>query len=186
MKRPTENLNGISSPAVKKATGKSWAEWCRLLDQAGARKKSHKEITELLADKQKVPAWWAQMLAVGYEQSRGLRVKHQKSSGFEVSVSRTIAAPVALVFEAWRDPVLRERWLPLTPLTVRKATPHKSIRIVWADGTMLSVNFWPKGAIKCQVVPQHGKLPDAETAELMKAYWTDKLEALRVCLEKKI
>lgn len=185
MKRPTENLNGISAVAVKKATGKTWREWGTLLDKAGAKKKSHKEIADLLATRCKVPAWWAQMLAVGYEQSRGLRAKHQKPAGFEVSVTRTIAAPVARAFEAWKDAILREHWLPATPLTVRKATPHKSIRITWADGTTVAVNFWPKGALKCQVVPQHGHLPDAASAERMKGYWTEKLEALRDYLEAK-
>jgi uncharacterized protein YndB with AHSA1/START domain len=185
MKRPTEKLNGISSVAVKKATSRNWREWCALLDKAGARKKSHREIAELLSTRHRVAVWWAQMVAVGYEQSRGLRAKHEKPEGFEVSVSRTIAAPVALAFEAWKDPAIREQWLPRTPLTVRKATPHKSIRITWADGTTVAVNFWPKGALKCQVVPQHARLPDADRAERMKDFWSEKLEALRRCLEKK-
>ncbi|MBI3884526.1 MAG: hypothetical protein HY302_02170 [Opitutae bacterium] len=183
MKHPMEKLNGIGSVAVKKATGKTWREWCALLDKAGAPRKSHKEIAELLSARHKVAAWWAQMVAVGYEQARGLRVKHQKPAGFEVSVTRTIAAPVARAFEAWKDAALREKWLPRTPLAVRKATPHKSIRITWADGTSVGVNFWPKGALKCQVVPQHSKLPDADSAERMKDFWTEKLELLRAYLE---
>ncbi|MER2553143.1 MAG: LysR family transcriptional regulator [Thauera sp.] len=77
-----------------------------------------------------------------------------------------------------------QQWLPRTPLTVRKATPHKSIRILWGDASTLSVNFWPKGSLKCQVVPQHAKLPTPDAAEKMKAYWADKLEALRAFLEK--
>ena len=47
------------------------------------------------------------------------------------------------------------------------------------------MNFWPKGALKCQVVPQHSKLPDADSAERLKDFWTEKLEALRSYLEKK-
>jgi hypothetical protein len=185
MKRAPLKLNGLGSAAVKKATGRTWAEWLVVLDQAGARKKPHRDIAGLLSSRHALPAWWAQMVTVGYEQARGLRVKHQKSDGFEVSVSRTLAAPVARAFEAWKDAALREKWLPRTPLSIRKATPHKSIRITWADGSRLSVNFWAKGALKCQVVPQHGRLPDAESAERMKAYWAAKLEALSLWLEKK-
>jgi hypothetical protein len=48
----------------------------------------------------------------------------------------------------------------------------------------LSVNFWPKGPLKCSVVPQHGKLATPEAAELMKAYWAEKLESLRAFLER--
>lgn len=183
MKRAAGSYGGISSAAVKKATGKTWPQWLALLDRAGARKLTHREIVQWLDRHQRLADWWRQMVAVGYEQARGLRVKHQKTDGFEISVSKTMAAPVDRAFAAWKNPDLRERWLPRTPLTIRKATPHKSIRILWSDDTCVSVNFWPKGPLKCQVVPQHGKLTTPEAAEKMKAFWAGKLEALRAFLE---
>lgn len=185
MKRAAATGAGVSTAAVREATGKTWAQWRAVLDKAGAVKRSHRENAEWLQARHQLPAWWAQMVTVAYEQARGLRAKHQKPDGFEVSVSQTMIAPVAAAFEAWKDPALREKWLPHTPLSVRKATPHKSIRITWGDGTNLSVNFWPKGPLKCQVVPQHGKLPDAAAAERMKAYWTERLAALQQFLEGK-
>ena len=184
MKRTAGKYGGISSAAVKKATDRSWSEWLTLLDRAGARKLPHRDIVRFLQTRHKLSDWWRQMVAVGYEQARGLRVAHQKADGFEISVSKTIVAPVDRAFAAWRDASIRERWLPHTPLAVRKATPHKSIRILWPDGTRLSVNFWPKGPLKCQVVPEHGKLTTSESAEAMKVYWTEKLEVLRAFLEK--
>jgi hypothetical protein len=184
MKRTAVKYGGITSAAVKKATGQTWVEWLALLDRAGARKMAHREIVRLLQARPKLSDWWRQMVAVGYEQARGLRIKHQKADGFEISVTQTIVAPVDRAFAAWKDAALREKWLPRTPLTVRKATPHKSIRILWSDRTSLSVNFWPKGPLKCQVVPEHGKLTTPESAEEMKAYWTEKLEALRAFLEQ--
>jgi len=184
MKRAADNYGGISSTAVKKATGKTWREWLALLDKAGAAKLPHKDIVQRLQKAHRLPDWWGQMITVGYEQARGLRVKHQKADGFEISVTKTIAAPVERAFAAWRESALREQWLPRTPLTVRKATPHKSIRILWNDASTLSVNFWPKGSLKCQIVPQHTKLPTPDAAEKMKAYWAEKLEALRAFLEK--
>lgn len=185
MKRRADKFAGVTSAAVKKATGRTWLQWLAVLDKAGARKRSHKETAELLHSRHQLPGWWAQMVTVGYEQARGLRAKNQKPDGFEVSVARTISAPVADAFAAWKDSSIRERWLPHTPMTIRKATPHKSIRITWSDGTNLSVNFWPKGPIKCQVVPQHGKLPDAAAAERLKNFWTEKLELLQGVLERK-
>lgn len=185
MKRTASSYAGITTAAVKKATGRTWTEWIKLLDAAGAKSWPHAEIALWLHKKHPVADWWCQMVTVGYEQASGRRVKNQTPDGFEISVSKTIGAPVDRVFEAWRDASLREQWLPHTPLTVRKATPHKSIRITWADGTNLSVNFWPKGPLKCQVVPEHSKLPDATTAEKMKTYWTEQLELLRAHLEPK-
>ncbi|MBI2496850.1 MAG: hypothetical protein HYV75_02600 [Opitutae bacterium] len=184
MKRKADKFGGISSAAVGKATGRTWAEWLVLLDKAGARKMPHREIAQRLQARHKVSEWWSQMVAVGYEQARGLRVRHQKTDGFEISVAKTMAVPVDRAFAAWKDAALRDQWLPRTPLTVRKATPHKSIRILWPDGTTLSVNFWPKGPLKCSVVPQHGRLGTPEAAEKMKAYWAEKLESLRTFLER--
>ncbi len=185
MKSPPAKLAGITSVAVKKATGRTWPEWCTMLEKAGARSWPHADIALWLHQKHQIPDWWCQMVTVGYEQATGRRVKNQKTDGFEVSVSKTIAAPVSVAFEAWKDPLLRERWLPRTPLSVRKATPHKSIRILWPDDTTVSVNFWPKGPLKCQVVPQHGKLASATEAEKMKAYWSEQLDALGAFLERK-
>lgn len=183
MKRPTDKLAGITGAAVKQATGRDWPAWVTLLDKAGAKSWPHADIALWLHKKHQVEDWWCQMITVGFEQATGRRVKHQKPDGFEVSVSKTIAAPVDRAFEAWKDHALRAQWLPGIELTVRKATPHKSIRITWPDDTNLSVNFWPKGPLKCQVVPQHAKLPTAAAAEKMKAYWTQQLEALRLFLE---
>ena len=103
----------------------------------------------------------------------------------EVSLTKTIGAPVDRAFSAWKDAALREKWLPRSALVVRKATPHKSIRILWRDGTTLSVNFWPKGSLKCQVVPHHGPFPTADAAKKMEVFWEERLEALRLLLEKK-
>ncbi len=185
MKPTAAKTAGITASAVKKATGRTWTEWRVLLNKAGAKSWTHAEIALCLQRKHQVADWWCQMVTVGYEQAIGRRVKHQKADGFEVSVSKTIAAPVALAFEAWTDAAVRDQWLPDVALTVRKATPHKSVRIRWPDDTTLSVNFWPKGALKCQVMPQHGRLASTAEAETMKAYWTDQLEALRAFLEKK-
>lgn len=115
----------------------------------------------------------------------GRRMASPPTESFSANATKTIAAPVATVFAAWKDPATRAHWLPVSGLTVRKATPHKSIRILWPDGTTLSVNFWSKGAIKCQVVPLHDHLASNATAEKMKIFWSERLEALRLFLEKK-
>src|SRR5215467_13039500 len=111
-KKPKETKRS-SDEAVKAKTGKVWAEWFKILDKAGAKKMPHKEIALYLYEKQKLPAWWCQMVAVGYEQERGLRQKFQKCDGeFSASRSRTMAAPLAKAYAAWTDEKLRNRWLP--------------------------------------------------------------------------
>src|SRR5438445_11667536 len=65
-------LAGMSEAAIKKATGRPWAEWVKLLDAAGASSKPHRDIARHVSSLG-VPDWWSQTLTVGYERIRGLR-----------------------------------------------------------------------------------------------------------------
>ncbi len=169
----------MSDAAVQAKTGKTWPEWFAIMDKAGCSKLNHKEIVAFLTTAHNVGSWWRQMITVAYEQARGLRDKHEKPSGYEISRSKTIGVPISAAFKAWSDARLRSRWLGKADLTIRKATENKSLRITWNDGgSNLEVMFYPKGADKCQVTVQHGKLPDAKAGERMKAYWGEALDRL--------
>ena len=183
-KQTAEKTAGISDETVQAKTGKPWQQWFKILDAAGAKKMSHSEIASYLYEKHQVPGWWAQMVAVGYEQARGMREKHQKPSGYEISASKTVAVPLLRLFRAWQDTQARGRWLKDSGFVIRKTTPNKSMRITWVDGkTSLSVNFYPRDNGKSLVAVQHGKLPDAKAAERMKAYWGQQLDRLKATLE---
>ncbi len=175
----------LSDEAVKAKTGKAWKEWFAILDKAGARKLSHQEIVKYLNSEQGVGRWWQQMVTVTYEQARGLREQHQKPDGFEISISRTIKAPTAKVFRSVANEKTRLTWLPEDGLTIRKATPNKSIRFVRPDGkSSFEVSFLSKGDDKSQVVVTCRKLPDAKAAAKIKTHWGKALDRLRASLEK--
>lgn len=179
----TRKVAGIADAAVQARTGKTWKEWFAHLDQAQARQLDHKGIVAILSKQHGVGGWWQQMVAVTYEQARGLREKHQKPEGYQISSSKTIDAPVAKLFAAWHDPKARARWLKESKLVIRRATENKSLRITWVDGkTSLDVNFYPKGDGKSQVTVQHSKLADAKQAEKMKAYWGEQLDRLKALI----
>jgi len=170
---------GINSDAVMKATGKSWEEWFTLLDKAGCKKMDHKGIVAVLSEKYKVGPWWQQMLTVGYEQARGMRVKHQKTDGFSISRSKTLPVPIDDAFAAWNDKRKRANWLKEEGITIRKATANKSVRITWSDGeTSVEAMFYVKAKDKCQVTVQHSRLKSEKEAATMKAYWGERLDAL--------
>ena len=76
-------------------------------------------------------------------------------------------------------------WLGEEGVTVRKATPNKTMRVGWNDGrSTLSVYFASKDNKKTQVVVQHGKLKDAKEAARMKTYWSKALDRLTEHLVK--
>ena len=173
----------ISSDAVKAKTGKSWTQWFALLDKARAQSMSHKDIVSVLANKYGLPAWWRQMVAVGYEQAKGLRAKHEKPDGFEISRAKTINAPVDDVYEAWGNARRRAQWLPGVKLTIRKATENKNLRVTWGDGSNLEVSLHAKGATKTQIAVQHGRLENSRTATKQKAFWGEAFDRLAELLE---
>ena len=179
---PNDFKPRMSDEAVEAKTGKNWSRWFKHLDAAGAKKMTHQEIVAHLRDKHDVRAWWQQMVAVTYEQARGLREIGEKPSGYEISVSRTIAAPVGQAFKAWTDESTRKKWLR-ADFTVRKSTANKTLRVNWADDTDLVAAFYPKGTSKCQVVTQHAKLKDAKAAAKMKKFWAGALDKLKETLE---
>jgi len=150
---PHDNYAGIGSDAVHAKTGRTWAEWIAALDKAGAAAWPHKKIAEFVHDEFDCPPWWGQMVTVGYEQAKGLRVKNQTASGYNATASKTIAVPITQLYKAWTDPKVRDRWLVgAKKMVIRKATPNRSLRIAWTDGTTaVAVMFYPKGAGKSQV-----------------------------------
>ncbi|MBK8268119.1 MAG: hypothetical protein IPK83_07345 [Planctomycetes bacterium] len=172
-------ISGIGDDAVRKATGQGWKEWIALIDDAGGAEISHAKIAEHLAERCNVAPWWSQMVTVGYEQAKGRRVKHEKPAGYEIGVSKTLAAPVERVFEAWHNPAVRKKWLVDHRFSIRKATPFKSMRIDWVDGkTRLSLNFYSKRDGKSLVTVQHMKLTSSAQAKRQKAYWAGQLQRL--------
>jgi uncharacterized protein YndB with AHSA1/START domain len=182
--KPT-TYGSISSEAVKKATGKSWDEWCRVLDKAGCRGMSHKQIVAVINDKFDVGMWWQQMVTVGYEQARGLRVKNQKCDGdYQVSVNKTINAGISDTYKAFTDTRARGRWLADAKVDITTQTPNKSFRMKWlSDDSRVGVLFWNKGSAKTQVSVHHEKLSDTKAVERTRQFWTERLDRLKSVLE---
>lgn len=174
---------GVSAAAVLKATGRTWDEWFALLDADEAQRLSHPEIAILLSQKHGAPDWWSQMITVGYEQERGLRAKHQVTDGYSVSASKTINVPRERLFAAWADESERAVWLPNAPLTLRKATEPKSLRIGWEGNSTVDADLYAKGEGKSSVSVQHSRLADPGSAACMKEYWSNALGRLKQHLE---
>ena len=173
------SIAGMSDAVVKEKTGCDWQHWVYALDRHHADEMSHRDIAALVNTKYKVGPWWGQMVTVGYERIKGLRARGQRRDGsYEANKSRTFDVPVATLFHAWADARIRRRWLDGITVKTRTATPPKSIRLGWEDGTIVAVGFTSKGASKSSVALAHMKLPDQDAANRLKKYWGERLDML--------
>ena len=170
---------GMSNEKLKAKTGCTWERWVHALDHYGAEQMPHREIAALVSEKYKVDSWWSQTVTVGYERIKGLRARGQRRDGtYEASKSRTFNVPVTTLFDAWADAGARRRWLDGAKVKVRTATAPKSMRLDWNDRTIIAVGFTAKGELKSSVAVQHTKLPDRQTVDHLKKYWSDRLDLL--------
>jgi hypothetical protein len=173
-----------SDEKVRAATGKRWEAWFSRLDRWGARERKHGETVAFLMDEHDVPGWWAQSITMWYERARGIRLKHQQADGFTIYVSKTIAVPLGVLFDAFVTPRLRRKWLTDGRMSLRTSQPGRTARFDWGDGsTRASVSFVDKGPAKATVAVAHERLPDPDEAETAKASWRVRLADLESFLE---
>jgi uncharacterized protein YndB with AHSA1/START domain len=173
----------IGDVAVRKATGKPMRHWFALLDRAGAKAMDHGAITAILGKARGVSGWWQQMITVAYERARGLRRKYETTTGFTAGSSKTVAASVDQLYDAWMDEATQRAWLGVPAPDVRTAQPGRSLRLTWHDGSWVIVGFTDKGDGKSQVTVSHERLPNAKSANKYRAFWKEALARLQVMLE---
>jgi hypothetical protein len=174
----------MSDEAIQRRTGHGWEHWFDLIDGAGMGERSHRDIAEWLRSEHRVPGWDSQSITLSYERARGGRAVGEKADGFAVTASKTVNVPVERLFDGFTHPDVQRSWLLDGELNERTATRPRSARYDWGDGaTRVVVGFDSKGPKKSVVALEHQRLPDAEEAERMKAYWRERVAALKEILE---
>jgi uncharacterized protein YndB with AHSA1/START domain len=188
---PSENAGAVeaaefsmSDEAIRRRTGRGWEEWFEALEEWGALGRTHTEIASWLAEQAGVDGWSAQSITVVFERARAGRGVGEHADGFEATASKTVAVPVAELFDAVVEERLRRAWLPDGALRERTATKPKSARYDWEDGaTRVVIGFESKGPAKSVVSLAHQRLPDSAERQHMKEFWREALGALKEELE---
>jgi uncharacterized protein YndB with AHSA1/START domain len=174
-----------SESGVKRGTGREREEWFVLLDTWGAAGRPFREIADWLKTKHDLSHWWAQKLIVEYEQARGIRPPGVRPGGtFTVTATKTMNVSVKRLFEAFTDAKVRKRWLAGAKMRKRTSEPGRSARFDWDDSTRVNASFLEQGKGKSQVAVEHTHLANTKAAEKTKAYWRERLTALKALLEE--
>ena len=171
-----------SAAAVKEKTGKDWNAWFRVLDKAKAQTLTHREIVKLLAQHD-LPSWWCQMITVEYERARGLREAHQKSDGYSVSASKTVAVSIDAVFAATATAAARKKWFPSGTFKASSTTENKYLNGRW-NSARLNIGFFAKAANKSQIAIQVSQLASKKDVEAERARWKQALGKLAAALDQ--
>ena len=165
---------------ISKGTGRRWDDWFRVLDAWDATTKGHPAIARYLHEEHGVNGWWAQSVTVGYEWARGLRQVHETPDGFQVSVTRTIAASADDVWRDFVEPARRNRWLEPGALRVRPGTGTrgKSARFNDPDGRLVHIYLTGKGEATSSVAVTTERLAGPDEVEAHRTLWRSRLDDL--------
>lgn len=169
------SVAGIGDAAVRAKTGHGWDEWLDVLDAAGGRSMTHREIVAVLSDRHGLPAWWRQMVAVGYEQERGLRQKYDRPNGYAVNVSRTLSAPLDVVYAHFATARGRKKWAADVSLEPGSSSAGKVCRFRQGSSAV-EIRFAAKSEEKTSVAVEVSKLEREADVERMRAVWAALLD----------
>jgi hypothetical protein len=195
--KPLSTKGGMSDASSIKATGHDLAHWFAVLDKFGAIAQGHTKAAAHLNKDHNISGWHSQGITVAYERARGVRVMNQKcDGGFEVSVSKTMAAtPHQLIKaikkpDAWSDGVDRDLLRTLGAALKAKTSKgfvirpdgQARFRYKWND-TTVQFNMYPKGAAKTSFVVGHLDLAGSDAVEASRTKWKAVLGALADSLQ---
>lgn len=170
-----------NTAAIEKSTGMSWSEWSSLLTGLGGAALDHGELaaaanvrlTELGVEN---AAWWAQGVAVAFEQEIGRRRPGQRADGtFEFAVSKTFGRDLDEALAAWaavaRDAApFRGVGLADEP-TTSSTDAWRYWRASLDDGTRLEATIGRRSNGAAYTALAHAGFDDEADLDAWKAYW---------------
>lgn len=174
----------ISDESVRRATGRGWDAWFRIMDDLGGD--DHTERARRLSQEHPdLSGWWRQSVTVQYERARGLRARHETSRGFQVSVQRTVPGSLPDVWAAVLDRLVPgaawvegAEWdVDGVPVTVR-IVREGQLRFWWhgAGGRSTVVVTPTQRGDRTTVRVQHDGLASRAEVEAMRERWREALE----------
>ncbi len=168
----------IADQRVLDATGRSWDEWCDIIDAWPQHVDGHPAVAAWLEAEHKLSGWWAQGVTVGWERITGRRLPGEMPDGtFTANKSRTVEADAAGLRRLLLDDADRADLFPGHSVALLSKPSAKAIRLGFSDSVaLLSLTLKAGGRVAVSV--QHSKLADADAIDEWKFYWDEWLDAI--------
>lgn len=203
-----EKVGKVSSVSVHKGTGKHWDDWIKILDKAGARSLTHKEIVAHLKRKYKLSMWWQQGVTHGYELHIGKKAEGRNLKGeYSTMASRTIPVGVKESWkflnsseglDFWLKPMGRFSIKPKMQFEVeggifgevRTCKVGERARMTWGEEewlkpSVLQIYLIPRSNVKSIIVFQHDRLPSDRVRLQMRDHWKAVVDGIHEYLTKR-
>ena len=196
--------HAVSEASCRGATGKSLAEWFKVLDQHGGIALGRRELSKWIEREHDVNVWWAATITNEYEIARGDLAKDGKPKGYSICPTKSIAASPQQCFDAFATAKALDGWFgPRNQLdlreggtwicadgnraTLRTVNAGKNLRLLAEDAaltlpTPVEIKFTPNGT-KCTVMVAIERLQTRAEADGYRRAWSDALDRLKATLE---
>jgi uncharacterized protein YndB with AHSA1/START domain len=195
----------VTNEAAKAATGKSLEQWFAALDKMDGLKLGRRAINTQLYE-QKLDPWWCTTIAVEYEKHHDMRKKDGQYEGYFVCSTKTIAAPVTDVYQAWiKDQVLSNWFGSGTKADVKdggtfknkdgdrggylRVRAGKDLRFTLENDSfsapiLIDAQFQDKGKGKTGLLVNLQRIQTRAEADGLRNAWAEALNRLKELLEK--
>jgi len=172
-------VKSSNTSAIAKATGRSWENWMQVLEETGAEELTHKDIAQ--AAQQHMPAelenpeWWAQSVAVAFEQQIGRRLPGQGQDGtFQGSTTATVHDHLDGALERWvqatKDLKTFNGQNIIQGPKLSSSERWRYWRAAFSDGTKTQVDIGLKGE-KSTIAVNITKANSPEAVAEWKEFW---------------
>ncbi|MBM3790025.1 MAG: hypothetical protein FJW35_06695 [Acidobacteria bacterium] len=193
----------VDDAACRARTGKTMSEWFAAIDARGGAGAGRRETINWLYEQMNKDVWWPTTVWVEFERARGIvNKKDGLAEGYNICVTKTIAAPVAEVYRAFTDPAAGQ-WLGLAAPAAEgtaysddggnsgtwlRLRPGKDVRLKWQTAgvntaTQVDGMFADKGKGKTGITLNHQRIQTREEADGLREAWAAAFERLKARLE---
>jgi uncharacterized protein YndB with AHSA1/START domain len=194
----------VTDEACKDATGKTISEWFAVIDGLGGKSIGRKGVIDQLYGNLKIDMWWITTINYLYEADRGIVEKDGRGKGFNICVTKTIAAPISSVYAAWVDSIQLSKWFGDDTVAdvadggrytnkdgdtgvFKRVRVDKDLRFTWENPahqpSVVDVVFSDKGKGKTDLLVNLDRVQGREEADGLRKAWGEALDRLKAHVE---
>lgn len=203
MKVKLQSDSPVTDESCKASTGKTFGEWFAVIEEFGPAQGRREVVQHLynLMGRGK-DTWWATTVWVEYERSKGIvNKKDGLAEGYNICSTKTIAASVDDVYEAWTQEG-KNAWLGCNVAAEGadysdaggnqgkwvRLRPGKDVRLNWQTAgvetpTNIDAVFSDKGKGKTGIIVNHNRIQTRAEADGLRAAWAEAMDRLKAQLE---